>query len=364
MIKNNRLSGIQGAVAMFALGLSHSVMADDVLQAGEHDFSGVLTTTYQDTNIDNVKADWLFSIDLESQWQFDGFGVYGLAEYSRSVKAGGVADSFGFANADAGTAIDNDGDGRGQISSLYVYGDTDKDGEHGWLFGLVQVTGLIDRSDYANDEVSQFLSLNMLNNLTIAFPDYAIAGMVENKDGFGDFGYRVMVSSSHGIQDSTDENSAIQSYSELLDVGSSDKGLFSGAELLFERENYFANIGVWTNSADDAGADYGMFVGLDYHMDNGGLNIRFGQANAEDGEAERFVGIGYEQQLAGGTFAASYSLTRYNQDVDSVLHHGEFYYRFAAIDKVLYLTPAVQWFEGGGLIDDGVIWGVRAEVWF
>ena len=363
MTKNNRHSGIQGAVAMFALGLSHSVMADDVLQAGEHDFSGVLTTTYQDTNVDNVKADWLFSIDLESQWQFDGFGIYGLAEYSRTVEAGGVADSFEFANADAGTSVDNDGDGRGQVAMLYVYGDRDKDGEHDWLFGLAQVTGLIDRSDYANDEVSQFLSLNMLNNLTIAFPDYAIAGMVEDKDGFGDFGYRVMISSSHGIQDSLDDG-AIQTYGELLDVGSSDKGLFSGAELLFEREKYLANIGVWTNSADDAGADYGMFVGLDYHLDNGGLNIRFGQANAEDGGAERFVGVGYEQQLAGGTFAASYSLTRYNQDDDSVLHHGEFYYRFAAIDKILYLTPALQWFEGGTLMDDGVIWGVRAEVWF
>lgn len=105
-------------------------------------------------------------------------------------------------------------------------------------------------------------------------------------------------------------------------------------------------------------------MGVDYHIDQGGINVRFGYANAEEGEAESFVSLGYEQQIGRGTLAGAYSVTHYNQDQNSIMRHAEVYYRFAAIDNILYFSPAVQWFEGGNIPDDSFIWGVRAEVWF
>ena len=74
---------------------------------------------------------------------------------------------------------------------------------------------LKDRSSLANDEVAEFLSLPMVNNLTIVFPDYALSGFYQDVNAFDGFGYRVVLSSSHGFADNDSG-----SYKQLTDVGS------------------------------------------------------------------------------------------------------------------------------------------------
>jgi hypothetical protein len=155
-------------------------------------------------------------------------------EYAKTTDANSVSNRFENTNADAGTAVHNQGGGRAQISEFYLYGNTDSDGNHGWKLGLTDVTTQVDTSALANDEVSQFLSLELVNNMTISFPDHALAAMVQELswNGLEDFGYRLVVSSSHGVQDSAEPNDEIQSYPELFDVTAHDKGVFGAGELL------------------------------------------------------------------------------------------------------------------------------------
>lgn len=336
------------------------------LAPGDTDFGAVLTTTFQSANKAFTNSELLYSIDLELTHQFDGWGVFGWVEHAKTSDGDDAASNFDNANADAGTAIDFFDNGRTQLSELYVFGNVDSNGEHGWQFGLSEVTTLIDTSELANDEVSQFLSGGLINNLTIDFPDYALAGRVQDLTAFDEFGYRLVVASSHGIQDGysnqqgTNTTRAIQSYSELLDVDATGKGVFGALELVFKGKAYEANVGYWQNSAQD---DYGLYMGMDYFTNSGSFNFRYGQADANEGNAEQFAAAVYKTELAGGEMAYGYTFTRFEQA--PALRQLEAYYRKGVTDKI-FLTPSVQYVNGdiGGRTRDSYwLFGLRMEVW-
>ena len=359
------------SLLLSSLLLSNSVWASDEyvpLKSGEHAVGGVLTTTYQVDNQPLDNTEYLYSIDLDLTVQFDGWGAYGWLEYARSTDAKSVTNRFENTNADAGTAVDKQGKGRAQLSEFYLYGNTDSEGNHGWKVGLSEVTTLVDTSAIANEEVSQFLSLELVNNMTISFPDYALSAMVQDLswNGHENFGYRLVASSSHGVQDSTDpdEIDKIQSYTELFDVTAKDKGVFGAGELLFKTKVYEANVGYWHNSGSNASANWGLYSGVDYFSDVGNFNLRYGWASAQKEQAEQFYSIAYQRDIAGGTLAGGYTLTRFNQADD--VHHLEVYYRKELSDKV-FVTPMVQWASGMTLGDwdetNYWLFGLRLEFW-
>jgi hypothetical protein len=207
--------------------------------------------------------------------------------------------------------------------------------------------------------------------------EYALSALVQdmNWGGHEDFGYRLVVSSSHGVQDVLDtgpnSNNQSQSYSELFDVTAQGKGVFSAAELLFNAKAYEANVGYWNNSGNNTSANWGLYSGVDYFAEVGNFNLRYGRASADEGEAEQFYSIAYQRDIAGGTLAGGLTLTRFNK-ADAVRHF-EVYYRKELLNSV-YITPMVQWASGmklNGYPDDSNdfvetnywLFGLRLEFW-
>jgi hypothetical protein len=365
------------SLALSCLFLANTAWAsdeDELLKPGDYAVGAILTTTYQVDNQPLDDTEYLYSLDLDLTLQFDGWGAYGWVEYAKTTDANSVSNRFENTNADAGTAVHNQGGGRAQLSEFYLYGNTDSEGNHGWKLGLTEVTTLVDTSALANDEVSQFLSLELVNNMTISFPDYALAAMVQELswNGLEDFGYRLVVSSSHGVQDSAEPSDEIQSYPELFDVTAHDKGVFGAGELLFTTKAYEANVGYWNNSGSNASANWGLYSGVDYFADVGSFNLRYGWASADDDEAEQFYSIAYQRDIAGGTLAGGFTLTRFNKADDSLVRHLEVYYRKELLNNV-FITPMVQWASGMKLGDGDEIYdfvetnywlfGLRLEFW-
>lgn len=324
-------------MAVMLLCLTNKAVADEQsLKSGEREFNTTIATTHQSADPNTIASENLYSLDLTYTQQFDGFGVHGWAEYSKSTKANGVSAILEYANADAGTTTVSNG----QISELYLFGGVDNTGDPSWRFGINEVTTLVDRSDLANDEIEQFLSLGLVNNLTIAFPDYALSGFYQDLDVFDEFGYRWVVSSSHGLADNEGG-----SYTELVDVDDSNKGFFSAFEWVFDSKDYQANLGYWKNSG--AGED-GFYSGLDYFAETGKLNIRYGVADVLPDNPEQFASAAWQQPIYGGQLALGYTFTRFNRLSNSVLRQAELYYR-RSITELLYLTPSLQWFSGANI---------------
>ena len=137
-------------------------------------------------------------------------------------------------------------------------------------------------------------------------------------------------------------------------------------------------MGYWNNSGSNASANWGLYSGVDYFADVGNFNLRYGWASANDGEAEQFYSIAYQRDVAGGTLAGGYTLTRFNQAADSLVRHLEVYYRKEVSDNV-FMTPMVQWASGMKLGDLAVngdddaandlvetnywLFGLRLEFW-
>lgn len=347
--------GLKPCVAATFLLAANALSADEgePLSAGQGQFEGTFVGTYQKLDSNEVNDELLFSLDLTYQYQFEGVGVFAWFEYAEPTDNNEVSAYNENYNADAGTITAKNG----QFSEFYLYGQLDDNGEPSWRFGINEVTTLIDRSSLANDEVAEFLSLPMVNNLTIAFPDYALSGFYQDVNAFDGFGYRVVLSSSHGFADNDSG-----SYKQLTDVGSDGKGVFSAVELVFERKHYDAYIGYWKNSADASG-ESGFYGTLDYFLKRDKLNFRYGEADAQNGNAEQFFSAAWQRNVAEGILSLGYSFTRFNQVNDAIMRAAELYYR-KAVSEQLFVSPALQWGNGNGYNGDDVLLSIRLEYGF
>lgn len=345
---------VKASSSLTLLAISSAVYADfEPLKPGDNQWGLTVVGTYQDSDLNSVESESLYSFDLAYTTQFDGFGVYAWWEYSKAMKSDGVSSAFELANGDAGTITDSNG----QFSELYMFGGVGADGEPSWRIGINEVTTLVDRSDIANDEVEQFLSLGLVNNLTIAFPDYAFSGFFQDLTAFGNIGYRIVLSSSHGFADNESG-----SYGELVSFSGNGKGYFSALEVVYTDELYRADIGVWNNSADEAAAEYGAYLSLD--LNDSGINFRYGYADAELQSAEHFSGLAWRKKLEEGEFAVGYTYTRYNRSLDPTVHQAEVYYRWHFNEQV-YLSPSLQLSDDKSISDDAQwIFTLRTELSF
>lgn len=315
------------------------------------EFQLVLTSTYQTTNKSDVKSEALYSIDLEVEHYFDDMGLFLWLEHSSEPEKNGVSTNVEDANSDAGTTSR-----RSQFSSFYLFGDIDKQGEYGWQLGLAEISTLIDNSDFANNEVTQFLSAGLVNNKTIVFPDYALSGRVQDLAAFKHFGYRFVLSSAAGMA----ENEG--NYADLFSLDLGHKGIFGAIELVSDSDKHKANLGYWKNTADDV-QGYGVYLSLDYFTNSGAINMRYGQADSlrsqaiptgrennssiegvsisEDPWAKQFFSLTFSTQVNSGTLAYGYSFTRSNTLSKAISQEWEIYYRLP-IYQDIYVTPAIQ----------------------
>lgn len=193
-------------LAMPAVALDSSGGVTAIAQSAGH---------YRDLSL---SADWV----LEGDWGPGRWLAY--AEYSSTPRTDGVSAAYPQANADAGSALDADGQGRVQLSELHyswaVQPDLSLSG------GLMDTAAFIDRSRITNDETRHFLGAAFVNNPTIAFPDYTLGVALDAPLSDGSpWGGAVLVAKAKGLADDPSH-----AYSQLL-AQEHGHGWFSAAVL-------------------------------------------------------------------------------------------------------------------------------------
>ncbi len=269
-----------------------------------------------------------------------GPGTWTLyAEGSTTPRAHGIHAAFSSANADAGTALDGHGHGRLQISELH-YGITTP--SYQWLAGLIDVTGHLDLSEIANDETSQFLSVPLVNNPSIAFPDYTPGLAFHWHARYGRPGLALVVSGSHGIADDGGH------YRRTLNITEAGEGLFLAGELYGTGSEYLWRTGLWTRTDDQTTHDgkgvghaRGVYGVLDIRRWKGtGINVRVGGTFDAVSEICRFVGLAFLQEQASSTRGLGLAWTRIHDSGTETLVEGFLRFR---LREGIEAGPHLQW---------------------
>lgn len=316
---------------------------------------GGITAVLQRADDSAVDSELLASFDLVTTFPAAGGKWVVYVEGNTSPRNRGVSALLGEANADAGSALDRDGNGRLQVSELHYFHAL---GEGLLVTGLLDVTGTLDTSEVANNETQQFLSSSLVNNPTIGFPDYSL-GVVYNREFDESRGYSLAVTSSHGLADNPDA-----SYTQLVDIGAKGKGVFAAAEGLWPAAGTQLHLGVWVNTADHARLDgrpgtkqnYGLYLVADGKMGNSLWNVRAGLANDEVSQAAQFLSAALERPMHQATLGLGLAFTGLSSkdttpNLDDMVQ-AEGYLRFEPRANVS-VTPSVQWLSNSGFDASG-----------
>jgi hypothetical protein len=320
-----------------------------------------VTGVLQAADDDDADPDATGSFDMVGHRR-QGAGLWLMQiEGSTGENSGRVSGQFPLSNGDAANAVDEDGDGRVQLSQINY---TREDDTYSFAAGLVDPSCYLDLSQFANDETQNFLATPFINNLSIAFPDYTLGGglHLHREDGLG---ATFFVSSSNGLGDNDNA-----SYSNLIDVTDSGKGVFAAAELVREGERTY-RLGIWANTRDFENLDnpegtgsnygvYGLAEGTSRALD---WNVRVGAANPDVSEIALFAALATEFPLGRSTAGLAVSYLRGSGDLASDSSNAVFAEASIHIDigKRLRATPLVQWTHNDSFTSrDALIAGLRA----
>ena len=276
-------------------------------------------------------------------------------EGNTSPNQRGVSTLLPEANQDAGTAVDQNGKGRLQVSSLHYLRFL---GNNAVAIGLINPAGPLDNSDIANNETSQFLATTLVNNPTIAFPDYTLGMVYFYKPDQNGLDLTFLLSSSHGLRDNPDK-----SYAELVDVSAAGKGLFAVAELDWKQSQHGWRGGVWLQTADNPYLDgsgnmasnYGVYLTADHYYGDYGVNLRVGLANPRVSQAAKFIGLALDRSLGNDHAGIGYTYTFVSADLGAGTGDRsqlEAYYRLGLANN-LTVTPSFQRIQHSGFDTSG-----------
>jgi hypothetical protein len=264
-------------------------------------------------------------------------------EGSSGQNSGRVSGQFPLSNGDAATAVDEDGDGRLQLSQFNYTVET---GEFAYAFGYLDPTCYLDQSNIMGDESLLFLAEPFVNNLSVSYPDYTLGGGIHFHRDSG-VEATLFLSGSNGLGDN---DSA--SYSNLLDVTDSGKGVFAAAEILLGTAVAY-RLGIWTNTRDfeqlddpgDDGSAYGVYAAAERDSDELGWNVRIGASNPEVSEISAFAAVALQAPWRGRTVGLGVSYLRASGDLDSKSSNSIFAEALLHLDfgDNLRLTPLLQW---------------------
>jgi hypothetical protein len=234
-------------------------------------------------------------------------------EGNTAVLPGSVPDRFAGADANAGVASLNGSNGTVQVSELKYRWDSMP--EQVFTFGLLDTAAYLDLAATANDEKSQFLNAALVNNQTIAFPDYTL-GLVWEQAVAGAqlFG---LLTGSHGLGDTPRK-----SYGEVVDVTADGRGLFVAGGLRRDFGLLSVEAGAWRNDADHQTLDgtatgrtnYGAWGLLGGAWEGGGFDLRGGYANPEVNPANVFFSASLGFDLESATLGIGWAVTRLAPD--------------------------------------------------
>ncbi|MDX8386931.1 MAG: hypothetical protein R8M46_00150 [Ghiorsea sp.] len=307
------------------------------------------------------------SVDLSIDMELGG-GIFHLYLEGASDAAGTAAEVIDGASLDVGTAADELGKGRGQVSELsYGLGFSG----YSVSVGMQNLFAFSDANSTSNSETDQFMAASLVNNPTIAMPDYTISAVLN-------YGYpdrtnaTFMVANAYGLADNTSKN-----YQDLVDFGKTDagldKGVFALGELRLEDQDVWMTIGAWTNTREDNPLA-GAYVNLDSASDESfSWSVRVGQ-NDEVADNVSLFGS-FTTAYAVGDDVLGVGIAVQKLDAPTSTHDDvallETYYRWQFAESWA-LTPDVQvWKNANGLIDtdaatgtvggDVVVYGLRLQ---
>lgn len=306
--------------------------------------TGNIVVTYQTTNKSHIQDESAGSADLIAQRQYGSGNWLAHVEASSTPKTNRVSSILPEANADVGSALDKDSQGRIQLSELYyTYLFSGK-----WRLsaGILDVSGFFEQSRLASDETTQFLGAFFVGNPTIEFPDYTV-GIVNETELSHHVVLRAALASSNGLSDNPE-----RSYSQLLTVGNG-KGVFGIASASWEAKSWLLRAGIWSNTADhqtldmtsNNKANYGAYMLAGYKQGQHSANIRFGMANPAVSQAAAFASVAYRYQRGrytagaaiGRAFLSSLEPSTILEDTDQY----ELFLRYS-LSKGLFLTGDLQ----------------------
>ena len=330
----------------FGLSFALAYSASPVF-ANQTDYQASLTSIYQHASEPTVEDNLSSSVDLFVRHQTNSLSILAHIEAASTPKEQGVATVFPQTNGDARTALTSNNQGRIQLSELYVSGNmTPKTTLH---FGLLDSTTFFDTGRIANDENTQFITSDFINNPVIDFPNYAIAGVVEHR--FSKWNTtRLLVSSTHGLADNPQRD-----YSSLFELTKDDKGLYSQLETEFSDDNRFVALGGWMHNGDHPALDdptqtklknYGAYLTAGMAFGRHQFETRWGFANEKVSSAASFASLAYQYDWQSWVMGMAYGHTQKSKFSSTQLNRQEVevYGRYR-LNRLIYLTPSVQYFD-------------------
>ena len=349
----------------------HGAVHEDIARAVE--FDGGITLTAQHAD-DNAVDDELFgSLDLVATVPAGPGEILLYVEGNSTPRNNGVASVIGEANGDAGSALDEDENGRLQVSELHY---TQGIGAGEATLGLLDVTGFLDTNAVANDETTQFLGASFVVNPTIEFPDYTLGGAY-HQELAEDTALTFVLTSSNGLGDNPE-----RSYSELTDVGDDGKGVFTAVEGGFPLAGTQIGLGAWLSTADHDSLDgtatdednYGVYSNIDFAVGDVQLNVRLGWADDTVSQADTFIGVAAEIPTSLAPLGVAIGQIGLADDAQAPglddITQAEAYLRFE-LSEPFQITPSVQWISNTGfdssdtvLDEDQIVYSLRANYTF
>lgn len=337
---NNFLPLVKNILAILLVGTTGVSLAETTAW----EVTGNVVITHQTMNESHIQNESAASGDLVLKRQYGSGSWLAHIEASSTPRSNGVSAVLPEANADVGSALDEDNGGCVQLSEFYYTHLFSAD--RTISAGLLDVSGFFEQSRLASDETTQFLGAFFVGNPTIEFPDYTLGIVYEAGPSHGVV-LRAAVASSNGLADNPE-----RSYSQLLTVEDGE-GVFGIASASWEAKSWLLRAGAWLNTADhqtldmtsDNKANYGAYVLAGYKQDQHSANIRFGMANPDVSQSAAFASAAYRYQsgpytAGAGTGRAFLSSQEPSTTLDDTDQY-ELFLRYT-LRKGLFLTGDVQ----------------------
>lgn len=320
------------------------ISGESFAESSPWEVTGNVVITRQTTNESHIQNETAGSADLVVQRQYGSGNWLAHIEASSTPRSNGVSAILPEANADVGSALDEDNDGRLQLSELYYTHYFS--GDRTLSAGLLDVSGFFEQSRIASDETTQFLGAFFTGNPTIEFPDYAL-GIVYEAGLSHDVVLRAALANSDGLADNPE-----RSYSQLLSVDDGE-GVFAIASASWEARSWLLRAGAWLHTAGHQTLDmtsndknnYGAYMLAGYTQGRHSANIRLGMANPDVSQAVAFVSAAYRYEH--GPYTAGAGIGRAflsSQEPSTALDDTDQYELFLryTLRQGLFLTGDVQ----------------------
>lgn len=327
----------------------------------------------------SIDKDFTASVDLIADADL-GFGTLHIYVEGSTKPDISASSLVGGANADAGTATNVVNQGRVQLSEISLATDI---AAINLNLGVIDLTAFADATDTANDEAAQFLADALVNNPSIAFPDYTPA-IVVNYGEEDALQVTAMLSNGYGLGDNATKN-----YADLFRFGRNaagqKKGLFALGELRLPEAMTGLKVtaGLWHKSSEFARFDglgnnrnaFGGYLNLDGAIDDHiAWSARLGANNAKTevtGGVTNFASLAAqyafnEEHILGIGVAYSGLSNAYKNtllpDTGANTTVVEAYYNWQ-ITEVIAISPDIQYHRNPNNVSAAAAPTIAKNVW-